>query len=83
MYYNRCGGLVVRESASHAAGTGFESQRRCYHSHLMVQTISLYEFDSRSLEKKCLECELFNPIKMETSKTWILETNAPGWVMSL
>ena len=46
---NRCGGLVVRESAPHAAGPGFESWCRCYHSHLMVQTTSPYEHDSRSV----------------------------------
>ena len=45
----RCGGLVVMESALHAAGPGFESQRRWYHSHLMVHTTSPYELDSRSL----------------------------------
>jgi len=45
----RCGGLVVRESSPHAEGPAFESQRRCYHSHLMVQTTSPYELDFRSL----------------------------------
>ena len=74
---------MVREPTRHAPGPGFESQRWCYHSHLMVRTISPYELDSRSLQEKCLECKLFSPIKMEKSITWILVTNAPRWVMSL
>ena len=41
-------GLMVRECAPHAAGPGFESWRRCYHSLLMVQTTSLHGLDSRS-----------------------------------
>ena len=74
---------MVRESAPHAAGPGFESQRLCYHSHAMVQTTSPYELDSPSFLEKCLECKLVNPIKIETSITWIHVTNAPRWVMSL
>ena len=47
--YDGCGGLVVKESASHAEGPGFETWCRCHYSHLMVETVPPYEFSSRSL----------------------------------
>ena len=45
-------GLVVKESATYAGSPGFESWRRCYHSHLIVETTSLHELGSRSLQEK-------------------------------
>ena len=51
---SRCDALEVRESAPHVGGSGFESWRRRCHSHLMVQTVSPFDLDSRLLKEKCL-----------------------------
>ena len=65
---NCCGSLGVAQSAPLTGGYRFESQNRCYQSHIMVQTISPYELGSNSLQEKCLECKLTNQMKIGNTK---------------